>query len=578
MLLSPPQTRAVDPAFVQQCSIAGLVDRLPLDWPTPAQTPLSPKRKYRSQYRYLGFDDLLDPNWTEQLSSFDLLLRLIDFEGLRPVLAERLGWKSARGKVPFDPISLFLLHGWQLTNRWSRAEVLRQLKKEKNADYARRFGFIDQDFPSEGGLRYVLTRLGEPSDLDGLTTAFETADGHSEAITVQGLNQLIIQSIDLIRQTGVLSDQAWEQALICPDGMIHHAASNKRCGYVSHTCYQPTTPQQPRPCPAQEHGKQGCDCQHLSCQDRCHFAPAWDQPARVVLYAGANQPANSPNQNRTAPSQPGRNKVFYGYRSMPLQLADPQRRFSLVLLDHFQPANLREEVPATALIQQLRYSYPDLALWGVAGDAAFGFDLTLAAIYDLGAKRLVDLRAHETDQDKTLWPLRGYDDRGRPICQFGYALTANGFDPKKQRQKWGCNQACTKGTAPVVELELVDYPPTECPFRRAQRPHGQVINVAKTFDDGSIRLVRDVPVGSKAWKKSYHRARNAVEGRNATFQAWHLKRLPVFGLPRAQATIFLADVWLNLTTLARLIREASLAAQTLCERLKSPISPTHPRR
>ena len=248
---------------------------------------------------------------------------------------------------------------------------------------------------------------------------------------------------------------------------------------------------------------------------------------------------------------------------MPLQLADPQRRFSLVLLDHFQPANLREEVPATALIQQLRYSYPDLDLWGVAGDAAFGFDLTLAAIYDLGAKRLVDLRAHETDQDKTRWPLRGYDDRGRPICQFGYALTANGFDPKKQRQKWCCNQACTKGTTPVVELELVDYPPTECPFRRAQRPHGQVINVAKTFDDGSIRLVRDVPVGSKAWKKSYHRARNAVEGRNATFQAWHLKRLPVFGLPRAQATIFLADVWLNLTTLARLIREASLAAQTL---------------
>ena len=282
----------------------------------------------------------------------------------------------------------------------------------------------------------------------------------------------------------------------------------------------------------------------------------------MLLYAGSNQPANSPNQNSADPSQPGRHKVFYGYRSMPLQLADPQRRFSLVLLDHFQSANLREEVPATALIQYLPISYSDLALWGVAGDAAFGYDLTLTAIYDLGAKRLVDLRAHETDQDKTLWPHRGYDDRGRPICQFGYPLTANGFDPKKQRHKWCCNQACTKNIEPVIELELVDYPPTDCPFRRAERPHGQVINVAKTFDDGSLRLVRDVPVGSKAWKKSYHRARNAVEGRNATFQAWHLKRLPVFGLPRAQATIFLADVWLNLTTLARLIREASLAAQS----------------
>ena len=543
--------------------MAGLAERLPLSWPTPAQTPPSPKRKYRSQYRYLGSDDLWEPNWPEQLSSFDLLLRLIDFEGLRPVLAERLGWTSAKGKVPFDPLSLFLLHGWQLNNCWSRAKVLTEIKKKKNADYARRFGFIDRDFPSEGGLRYFLTRLGEQSDLDPLTTIFETRNGQTDTMTVQGLNQLIIQSIDVIRQTGVLSEEAWTQALICPDGMIHHAASNKRCGYVTDTCYQPTTPEQPRPCPAQERGKQGCECQHLRCQAHCHFAPAWEPEARVVLYAGSNRPANSPNRNSDAdPSQPGRHKVCYGYRSLPLQLADPQRRFSLVLLDHCQPANLREEVPATALIQYLPLSYADLGLWGVAGDAAFGYDLTLAAIYELGAKRLVDLRAHETDQDKTLWPLRGYDDRGRPICQFGYPLTANGFDPKKQRHKWGCNQACSKDTEPVIELELVDYPPIDCPFRRSERPHGQVINVAKSFDDGSIRLVRDIPVGSKAWKKSYHRARNAVEGRNSTFQAWQLKRLPVFGPPRAQATIFLADVWLNLTTLARLVREASLAPQT----------------
>ena len=276
MLLSPPQTRAADPDFVQACSIAGLSEILPLPWPTPEETPPSPKRKYRSQYRYLGFDDLLQNDWTDQMSSFDLLLRLIDFEGLRPVLAERLGWISARGKVPFDPISLFLLHGWQLTNRWSRAEMLVQIKKDKNSDYANHFGFIDRDFPSEGGMRHFLTQLGQQSDLNGLTTVFETADGQTSTVRVPGLNQLIIQSIGLIRQTGVLSDEAWDQALICPDGMIHLAASNKRCGYVSDTCYQPTTPEQPRPCPAQDRGKQGCDCQHLSCQDRCHFAPAWD--------------------------------------------------------------------------------------------------------------------------------------------------------------------------------------------------------------------------------------------------------------------------------------------------------------
>jgi hypothetical protein len=44
-------------------------------------------------------------------------------------------------------------------------------------------------------------------------------------------------------------------------------------------------------------------------------------------------------------------------------------------------------------------------------------------------------------------------------------------------------------------------------------------------------------------------------------ERWDLKRLSVFGWPRSKATIFLADVWNNLTTLARLVREASQAAR-----------------
>jgi len=35
--------------------------------------------------------------------------------------------------------------------------------------------------------------------------------------------------------------------------------------------------------------------------------------------------------------------------------------------------------------------------------------------------------------------------------------------------------------------------------------------------------------------------------------------LPVYGLPRSKTTIFLADVWRNLSTLARLVREATLS-------------------
>jgi hypothetical protein len=463
--------------------------------------------------------------------------------------------------VAFDPVSIFLLHGWQVTQGWSRAEVLSQVQKRRNADYAHLFGFVGGDFPTEGGLRYFLTALGTNSAQADQTVTLAEGEGEGVTVAVQMLNDLIAQSVALIRQAGLLSPEAWEQALVCPDGMIHTAASKMRCVFVGESCYQPTSPEQPRSCPAQERDKQGCACDIPACQQICRFAPARDPKARVVVYAGSNQPSDSPNR-ATAPDQakPGRDKLYYGYRSLPLQLADQTRRFSLILLDDFQPANEREEVPAAALLAQLPAFYPDLTLDAVAGDAAFGYDLPLQTIYDLGAKRVVDLRAHQTDKDKTLWPVRGYDDKGRPVCQFGYALTANGFDAQRQRHKWCCNQTCDQDTEPVVKLDQTPYPPLDCPYRDPDRPHGQIINLAERFADGSIRLVRDIPVGTPTWKRTYHRARNAVEGRNATFQRWGLKRLPVFGAPRGKATIFLADVWANLSTLARLIREASLAA------------------
>ena len=107
----PAKTRAQDPAFVAQCSLDGLRQRLPLRWPAPPDIPPSPKNAYRSHYAYRGWQDLEDPTTWEHLSDFDLLLRLIDFSPLRSVLAQRLGWTSARGWTPFDPVSIFLLHG-----------------------------------------------------------------------------------------------------------------------------------------------------------------------------------------------------------------------------------------------------------------------------------------------------------------------------------------------------------------------------------------------------------------------------------------------------------------------------------
>ena len=561
--LSAVEARARDKVFVQHSSLSGLQARLPLCWPTPPDVPPSPKRAYRSHYLYLGWQDLYDPATWDDLSDFDLVLRLVDFSGLRPVLAQCLGWTSARGWCPFDPVSMFLLQGWQIVNGWNRITTLSNLADPRYADYALLFGFQDGVYPTEGGLRYFLTTLGYHSDADGLTMTVELDKEHTVEVAIQFLNQLLVGAVHLIREAGLLSSEAWDQALVCPDGMLLNAASRMRCSSVQARCYEPTTTISPRPCPAQVKDRRGCDCDTLACVELCRYATPRDIEARFVWYSGSNQRPDNPNR----PTDPNQNQKqrgqgYYGYRSLPLLLADPVRRFHLSLLADFRPANDREEVPATALLLQLKHFYPDLNLVAFVGDAGFGYDVVLRTIYHLGARRVVDLRAHETDRNKAFWPTRGYDDKGRPICPFGYAFTANGYDPQRQRYKWLCAQACLHGVEPVVRVEGTHYPPAECAHRRPELPRGRILNVAETFTDGSLRLVRDLPVGSSAWKRLYHQARNASESRNATFKRWNLKRLPVYGGLRGKAFAYLADTWATLSTLTRLVREATLATAT----------------
>jgi hypothetical protein len=215
-------------------------------WPVPDDVSPSPKRSYRSHYVYQGWEDLEDPaNW-EHLSEFDLLLRLIDFSPLRDVLAQRLGWTSARGHVAFDPVSIFLLIGWRMVKNWKRSELLDNLKKPDFAQYAHRFGFEEGVFPTEGGLRYWLTALGYHSQT-GDTVTVQVDEERLVEIAVELLNDLIAQSVALLLDAGFVTPEAWQEALICPDGMIHDAASRLRCGCVTDTCNQPSSPEQPRP-------------------------------------------------------------------------------------------------------------------------------------------------------------------------------------------------------------------------------------------------------------------------------------------------------------------------------------------
>ncbi len=278
----------------------------------------------------------------------------------------------------------------------------------------------------------------------------------------------------------------------------------------------------------------------------------WDN-----YYIGSNKSTDHPNRStKNEESQTEHGEGHYGYRSLPLRLADPLRRFSVTLLNDVRPANEHEDLPAAALLLQLKDRYPDLHVDVVVGDSGFGFDSFLHTVYTLPARRVIDLCQHATDRNKTLWPTRGYDDRGRPVCNYGYRLVPYGFDPERQRHKWCCDQACLKGKDPDVRLEQVIYPPPECPYQTQTCKQGRVVDVGEHFADASMRLVRDIPVGSSTWKALYRRARNAVEGRNARLEDWRLKHMPVYGLPRADALIFLADTLDTLTTLARLVCEA----------------------
>lgn len=549
-------TRCGDEAWVGRMRFAALQERLPLVWPAPAETPPCPKRRMRSAYVYPGWQRLSEAAAWKGLSLFKLLLYLVDFSPLRAVLAQRMGWRNDRGCRPFDPVSIFLLKLWQLSEGWNRRQVIERMQEREHAEIVAAMGF-GEHYPTEGGLRYIETRLGAQSEATGEVVVVQREDGEPYVVAVQGLNELIVQSVGLLQQAGLITEAAWQQALLCPDGQLHSAASRLKCASVRAACYE----RRPRRCAAREKGKRGCGCEEQACHPACRYATPRDPQARWVWYSGSNQRPDNPNQaNEEKQRQKGRGRGVYGYRSLALQWCDVQQRFSVTLLADYQAAHLPELPYATAQLLQLPGYYPDLQVKWVAGDAAFGCAPFLSAVRrHLGARRVVDLRAHECDQDPTGWLLRGYDDRGRPLCPYGYDLKANGYDAQHHRQKWTCRKACQKGLSPKVAVPETVYPPPECPYQESASDHGLVVNVGERFSDGSLRLVRDLPVGSPTWKRCYYQGRNAAEARNACHQRLGLKRMPVYGYERGKTAIFLADVWRNLRTLVRLISEATLA-------------------
>src|SRR4030042_2678066 len=104
------------------------------------------------------------------------------------------------------------------------------------------------------------------------------------------------------------------------DSMLHQARSRLRCSSVKTGCYEPA----PRPCPAKEKGKRGCECSDEDCAGVCHHATPRDPEARFIVYAGNNKRAKtSPNTPvETRQQRPRVGRMVYGYYSYAGQLLE----------------------------------------------------------------------------------------------------------------------------------------------------------------------------------------------------------------------------------------------------------------
>jgi hypothetical protein len=523
--LNASQKRALHSDFVPTFSLAALKPQLPLRFPAPGGVPPSPKHHYRSAYQYPGDAVLADPTTLTTLEPFEITLHLIDFSPLRNYLAQSYV-VSARGQTPFDPVSLWLgvCLRRELGLGWRRLAHL--LAGRHGAGWRRLCGFCDGDTPSASGLRYFYNTVG-PARCEDLCS--QVAD-------------LLHQAELLPSHSTFPGDPPDRGITISHDIMLHEAHSNLDCAAVTSTCYQPA----PRPCPAQDAGREGCACQAPACVQSCHRATPADPEARFIHYEGCNKEADLPNH----PTSHGRN--LYGYASNPDRVLDDRFACAWTLRTGLHPANRDERQLFPASFAALRSRFPWLRVGEVLADAALGYEPCLDPIWQAGALRMVDIRAAEGDEQADVQRRRSYDAEGHPLCLHGYPLAPNGHDYQRRRTKWCCDHACQRQPK---------RPAPDCPFGSPAHPHGQIVNVGRTLPDGAPRLAREVPYGSETWKTRYGR-RNLSESRNASLEGMGLKRLSTSGLAHGRQEIAVADFLENLRTLGRLVQEATRLAAT----------------
>lgn len=524
------QKRAEQPLLTTFWAIEALWDRLPLPFAVEPTLPPSPKRAYRSHYRYLGATLVRDPESLATLSDFEIALALIDFAPLERRLAT-IYVPSQKGQRPFHPVSLFLAIGLRRELKLGWQSLARLLAGRQGVGWRTLFGFADGDTPSASGLRYFFQAVG-PDVFDELCPRFVT----------------------LLREHGLFPERSTYPGdpedrgiTVCQDGMLHPARSRPSCQLTTDACYQPLPEDGTgRPCRAREQGREGCACDPATCQAQCERASRLDPEARLIHYDGHNH-KHGPEAGKTKGTD------VFGYRSVAERALDDRFAVAWTLRSTVYPANTDERTIFVPRLTALVTTFPDLRLGEWLDDAGVGYGDCLDAIWQQGAIRMVDIRADRTDDDPEACLRRGYDGRGRPLCPHGYPMRANGYDAEHRRAKYVCAQACRR--EPRREGEPVQ-PVEGCPYLDPAHPLGAVTNVGKTLADGSLRLAREIPYGSPAWKARYGR-RNLSESRNGQLEGLGLKRMPAYGLERITKEVQVADFLINLRTLGRLVREAT---------------------
>lgn len=521
--LTAIEKRAANPALMTPFSLEQLKQQLPLVFPRDPDLPPSPKPRYRSAYRYLGCDDLEEEAVLESFSSFDIALRLFDYTPLEPLLAAHIYTPSAKGQVPFHPVSLYLLSLYRREHKLSRPELLRRLRHPEDGQSLRRYLGFDQDFPSESGLRYF--------------------EGQMTPELQQEINAL---QIDLLYQAGLLpcNGDTEQKVTLSFDGMLHAARSRMRCSSVRESCYEPA----PRHCAARDKKKRGCDCDEADCATLCRHATPRDPEARFIVYSGnhkhAHKSPNAPQDEKKHKSL--RRRMVYGYYSFAGQILDQERATFWVLPAAFGAATCGDPALFPDNFVYLQARFPWLKIEQVIADAGICEQHCLDHIWDAGALRLVDISAHKSDRDAAICLNRGYDAHGHPLCPFGYVLRPNGHDYQRRRTKWRCTKRCRTAA---------QQPMPPCAYLKTSFKHGYTVTVGRTHADGSVRLAREIPYGTSAWEKRYNR-RNSAESRNSALKRLGLKQLSVHGLSAGHVTVLQGDFLANQRTLVRLLREA----------------------